>query len=103
MNNCIILKHFKTSSGVFTEERCFQDIIDFNYWITKSSTSCYVLNGFRLDEYTKGVIPVSYIIGFYENDYIYYNYKKYELKDFPKLAQEIYDRNIERSLKVLDG
>lgn len=45
----------------------------------------------------------SFLIGANKNDYIYYNYQKYELKDFPKLAQEIYDRNIERSLKVLDG
>lgn len=28
MNNCIILKHYKTGSGVFNEERCFHDIID---------------------------------------------------------------------------
>ena len=103
MNNCIILKHFKISTGTFTQEQCFHDIIDFNYWITKSSTSSYVLNGFRLDEYTEEKIPVSYIIGFYENDYIYYNDRKFYTKDFPKLAQEIYDRNIERSLKVLDG
>lgn len=45
----------------------------------------------------------TFLIGAHKDDYIYYNYKKYELKDFPKLAQEIYDRNIERSLKVLDG
>lgn len=45
----------------------------------------------------------TYLIGDHKDDYIYYNYKKYELKDFPKLVQEIYDRNIERSLKVLDG
>ena len=45
----------------------------------------------------------SFLVGDHKDDYIYYNYKKYELKDFPKLAQEIYDRNIERSLKVLDG
>ena len=44
----------------------------------------------------------SFLIGAHKDDYIYYNYKKYELKDFPKLVQEIYDRNIERSLKVLD-
>lgn len=44
-----------------------------------------------------------FLIGDHKDDHIYYNYKKYELKDFPKLAQEIYDRNIERSLKVLDG
>lgn len=102
MNNCIILKHFKTGSGVFTEERCFQDIIDFNYWITKSSNSCYVLNGFRLDEYTKGEIPVSYIIGFYENDYIYYNGRKFYSKDFPTLAMIIHNRNIKRELEVLE-
>ena len=46
--------------------------------------------------------PHTFLIGGHKDDYIYYNYKKYELKDFPKLAQEIYDRNIERSLKVLD-
>lgn len=45
----------------------------------------------------------SFLIGAHKDDYIYYNYQKYELKDFPKLAQEIYDRNIEKSLKVLDG
>lgn len=45
----------------------------------------------------------TYLIGDHKDDYIYYNYKKYELKDFPKLVQEIYNRNIERSLKVLDG
>lgn len=44
----------------------------------------------------------TYLIGDHKDDYIYYNYKKYELKDFPKLVQEIYDRNIEKSLKVLD-
>ena len=44
-----------------------------------------------------------FLIGDHKDDHIYYNYKKYELKDFPKLAQEIYDRNIEKSLKVLDG
>ncbi len=44
----------------------------------------------------------TFLIGAHKDDYIYYNYQKYELKDFPKLAQEIYDRNIERSLKVLD-
>lgn len=45
----------------------------------------------------------TYLIGAHKYDHIYYNYKKYELNDFPKLVQEIYDRNIERSLKVLDG
>lgn len=45
----------------------------------------------------------TYLIGDHKDDYIYYNYKKYELKDFPKLVQEIYDRNIKRSLEVLDG
>lgn len=102
MNNCIILKHFKTGSGVFTEERCFQDIIDFNYWITKFSNSCYRLDGFRLDEYTKGEIPVSYIVWFYENDYIYYNGSKFYSKDFPTLATIIHDRNIKRELEVLE-
>lgn len=47
--------------------------------------------------------PHTFLIGAHKDDYIYYNYKKYELKDFPELAKEIYDRNIERSLKVLDG
>ena len=103
MNNCIILKHYKTSgSGVFIEKQCFHDIIDFKYWITKSSTSCYVLDGFRLDEYTKGEIPVSYIIGFYENDYIYYNGRKFYIKDFPALATIIHNRNINRELEVLE-
>ena len=45
----------------------------------------------------------TFLIGAHKDDYIYYNYEKYELKDFPKLAQEIYDRNIKRSLEVLDG
>lgn len=45
----------------------------------------------------------TFLIGAHKDDYIYYNYTKYELKDFPKLAQEIYDRNIKRSLEVLDG
>ena len=44
-----------------------------------------------------------FLIGAHKDDYIYYNYKKYELKDFPKLAQEIHDRNIKRTLEVLDG
>lgn len=45
----------------------------------------------------------TFLVGAHRDDYIYYNYKKYELKDFPKLAKEIYNRNIEKSLKVLDG
>jgi len=45
----------------------------------------------------------TFLIGAHKDDYIYYNYQKYELKDFPKLVQEIHDRNIERSLEVLDG
>lgn len=45
----------------------------------------------------------SFLIGGHKDDYIYYNYEKYELKDFPKLAKEIYNRNIKRSLEVLDG
>lgn len=32
--------------------------------------------------------PRTFLIGAHKDDYIYYNYKKYELKDFPKLAQE---------------
>ena len=36
-----------------TEERCFHDIIDFTYWFSNFSNSCYVLKGFRLDEYTE--------------------------------------------------
>ena len=45
----------------------------------------------------------TFLVGAHKDDYIYYNYKKYELKDFPKLAREIYDRNIKKSLEVLDG
>lgn len=45
----------------------------------------------------------TFLIGAHKDDYIYYNYQKYELKDFQKLAQEIYDRNIKRTLEVLDG
>lgn len=44
-----------------------------------------------------------FLIGAHKDDHIYYNYQKYELKDFPKLVQEIYDRNIKRTLEVLDG
>lgn len=101
MNNCIIVKHFKTDSGIFTEERCFHDIIDFNYSVTDFDGN-YILNGFRLDEYTKEEIPVSYIIGFYENDYIYYNGRKFYSKDFPTLATIIHNRNIKRELEVLE-
>lgn len=102
MNNYIILKHYKTGSGVFNEERCFHDIIDFTYWTSNFSNSCYVLKGFRLDEYTEEKIPVSYIIGFYENDYIYYNDRKFYAKDFPILATIIHNRNINRELEVLE-
>lgn len=101
MNDCIILKHFKTGSGTFTEERCFHDIIDFSYSTTDFDGD-YILNGFRLDEYTKEEIPVSYIIGFYENDYIYYNGRKFYSKDFPTLATIIHNRNINRELEVLE-
>ena len=101
MNDCIILKHFKTGSGTFTEERCFHDIIDFSYCVTDFDGN-YILDGFRLDEYTKEEIPVSYIIGFYENDYIYYNGRKFYSKDFPTLATIIHNRNINRELEVLE-
>lgn len=101
MNDCIILKHFKTGSGTFTEERCFHDIIDFSYSVTGFDGN-YILDGFRLDEYTKEEIPVSYIIGFYENDYIYYNGRKFYSKDFPTLATIIHNRNINRELEVLE-
>lgn len=30
----------------------------------------------------------SFLIGAHKDDYIYYNYKKYELNDFPMLVQE---------------
>lgn len=59
--------------------------------------------------YENGVIMTmeeetrTYLLGAHKYDHIYYNYKKYYLEDFPMLAQEIYDRNIENSLKVLDG
>ena len=50
----------------------------------------------------KKKIPVSYIIGFYENDYIYYKGHKFYTKDFPSLATIIHNRNINRELEVLE-
>ena len=102
MNNCTILKHFKTGSGNVAEERRFHDIYDFDYWVTESSNSCYVLNGFEIDEYTERKIPVSYIVGFYENDYVYYNGRKFYTKDFPALVTIIHNRNVRRDLEVLE-
>lgn len=105
MNNCTILKHFKTGSQLqelVTERRCFHDIVDFNYWVTRSGNSCYVLNGFKRDECTKRKIPVSYIVGLYENDYIYYGGRRFYAKDFPALATIIHNRNIECDLEVLE-
>lgn len=101
MNNCIILKHFKTGSGNVTEERYIHDIVDFGYWVTESINGCYVLNGFKMDKYTERKIPVSYIVGFYENDYVYYNGRKFYTRDFPALATIIHNRNIGRDLEVL--
>lgn len=102
MNNCTILKHFKTGSGNVAEERRFHDIYDFDYWVTESSNSCYVLNGFEIDEYTERKIPVSYIVGFYENDYVYYDGRKFYTKDFPALVTIIHNRNVRRDLEVLE-
>jgi len=102
MNNCIILKHFKTGSGNVTEERHIHDIIDFDYWVTESINGCYILNGFKIDKYTKGKIPISYIVGFYENDFVYYNGRKFYTRDFPALATIIHNRNVKRDLEVLE-
>lgn len=99
MNNWVILQHFKIGSDVFTEERCFHDIIEFDYCTDFGGS--YMLKAFRLDEYTKEEIPVSYTIGRFENDYIYYNGSKFYTEDFPMLVKMIHNRNIERSLEVL--
>lgn len=95
-------------SPSYVEFSCrFDHLDDFTYvqvgqgvrYLVKTSGKRYE-NGaiMTMEEETR-----TYLIGAHKDDYIYYNYKKYELKDFPKLVQEIYDRNIERSLKVLDG
>ena len=102
MNNWVILKHFKTDSGNFTEERGFHDITDFHYRISDFGNPCYVLDGIRLDEYTKEEIPVHYIIGLYENDYIYYNGYRFYTEDFPILVKMIHNRNIEHDLEALE-
>ena len=99
MNNCIILKHFKIGSEVFTEERCFHDIIDFNYCTDFGGG--YMLKAFKLDKYDKKVIPVSYTVGSFENDYIYYHDRKFYTKDFPMLVKKIHNQNLNHILSVL--
>lgn len=101
MNNCIILKHFNPSFGDFIERTGFHDIIDFNYRDDEFGGG-YVLNGFRLDEYTSEEIPISYIIGFYENDFVYYKGRTFYTRDFPALVTIIHNRNVGRDLEVLE-
>lgn len=94
----VILWHYKISSEVYIGERYFNDIIDFNYC---TDFDCYKLTVFNLDESDEKAIPVSFPIGRFDNDYIYYNGIKFFTEDFPALVKMIYNRNIKETLKVL--
>jgi hypothetical protein len=100
MNSWVILQHFKIGSDVFTEERCFDEIVDFTYCTDFGGG--YLLKAIRKDEYTEEEIPVSYTIGRFERDYIYYNGNKFYTEDFPMLVKMIHNRNIKRDLEVLE-
>jgi len=99
MNCWLIRWHYEIGSDVYTNEKCFDDIIDFKYCTDFGGP--YMLTVSSIDEYTNKAYPVSFTVGRFDNDYIYYNGSKFYSKDFPTLATIIHDRNIKRELEVL--
>lgn len=100
MNSWVIRQHFQMDSDIFTDEKCFDDIVDFKYCTDFGGK--YILTATRIDEYTKETYAVSFTIGQFDNDCIYYNGSKFYTEDFPMLVKMIYNRNIKRELEVLE-
>ena len=100
MNSWLIRWYYKIGSDIYTEVKCFDDIIDFKY--CTDFDGHYMLTASSINEYTNKAYPVSFPIGHFDNDYIYYNGDTFYTKDFPKLATLIYNRNIKHELEVLE-
>lgn len=99
MNCWLIRWHYEIGSDIYTNEKCFDDIIDFKY--CTDFDGHYMLTASSIDEYTNKAYPVLFNIGRFDNDYIYYNGSTFYTKDFPMLVKMIYNRNIKEMLKVL--
>lgn len=100
MNCWLIRWHYEIGSTVYNNEKCFDDIIDFKYCTDFGGN--YTLTASSIDEYTNEVYPVSFTIGCFDNDCIYYNGNTFYTKDFPMLVKMIHNRNINRELEVLE-
>lgn len=100
MNNWSIRQHFQIGSDTYTDEKSFDDIIDFKYCTDFGGN--YILTVTRIDEYTNEVYPASFTIGEFDNDYIYYNGSTFYTEHFPILVKMIHNRNIKRELEVLE-
>ena len=100
MNNWIICQHFQNGSQIYTDEKSFDDIVDFKY--STDFGGNYILSVIRIDEYLKEAYPASFMIGQFDNDYIYYNGNTFYTKHFPMLVKMIHNRNINRELEALE-
>ena len=100
MNSWLIRWHYEIGSNVFNKEKSFDDIIDFKYCTDFGGN--YILTASSIDEYTNEVYPVSFPIGRFDTDYIYYNGNTFYTKDFPMLVKMVYNRNIKHELEVLE-
>lgn len=100
MNSWLICQHFQIGSDVYTDEKCFDDIIDFKYCTDFGGN--YMLTASKIDEYTNKAYPASFTIGRFDNDYIYFNGSTFYTEQFPMLVKMIHNRNINRDLEVLE-
>lgn len=83
-----------------TQEIKFYDILNFRY---TEDFGCpgYFLEANRYNKFGGELENISYILGKDSTDYIDYGDVRYYTADFPKLAQKIHNRNIERELDSL--